>query len=189
MKDATKVNPVYSTIDYWKKWRPYAHKALKRYTNDQDLHGNFDYELYLFFKRAVNLFDNNRNIRAYIRSTIKGLAMRLFGKPYKYTKTNDEIITEPQENTVRLSYIDTTVDDYLMQQHLLKYISRLDKRDQYIIKHYYGLDNKEVLTMVDMAKILGISPTKVRWIRERGTKKLRSIITNKGLTMEDFING
>lgn len=190
INDVTKVNPIYSAIEYWQRWKPYAHKSLHRYTNDPDIHGNLDYELYLFFRRAIQNFDYNRNVISYIVNSIRGLVLRGFSKSKgKYKKAALEIINESPLELKEHSYLDTTVDDYLMQKYILKYISRLDGRAQFIIKHYYGLDNSEVLTMVDMAKILKISPRKVRRIRERGIKKIRSILNNRQIyNMEDFIN-
>lgn len=186
-----KVQPVYSAIDYWKKWRPYAHTALYRYTSDPDTHGNLDYELWLFFNRASKMFNRNRNILAYIRKTIRMLCCRLFTRAKgKYIKANTEIITDnPLRFETKKSFIDITLDDYLLNRKLNQYINRLPVRHQTVIRMYFGLAPFNRMDSVEISKYLNCTPMRVLHIKDRSLTLLRQMIAKTNKSIGEFIYG
>lgn len=191
MNDITKVQPVYSAIDYWKRWRPYAHTALYRYTSDPDTHGDLDYRLWMFFKRASKLFDKNRNILAYIRKTIKMICRRVFTRSKgKYLKATEEIITDnPFQYNKKERSIDITVDDYLLKRKINQYINRLPVRYQTVTKMYFGLEPFNRMNSVEISEYFNCTPARILHIKDKSLKLLRQMITNTNKSIGEFIYG
>lgn len=186
--NVNKVQPVYSALDYWHKWRPYAHHIMRDYTNDIELHVSLDDDLWFLFKRILSSIDKTKNVINYIKRSIKGLVLTIVRrKDFKYYKSQyeDSLDDYPIE---KKGTIDFTLDDYLISSSLLKYINKLPENEKDVIKRYYGLDGFKELNSIEIAKIYNLSSARIRAIRERGVKRLRSWLTARDLKMEDFIN-
>lgn len=66
-------------------------------------------------------------------------------------------------------------------------LGSLDSRSKYIIEHFYGLNNKELLTIKEMSDELKISTERIRQIKTKAMMTLRSqaLVNNISLTNEN----
>lgn len=186
--EISKVQPVYNTLDYWHKWRPFAHSLMSKHSKDIELHTSLDDDLFILLKRLLPNLDTTKNILAYIKKSIKGLVMVLLRrKDFKYAASQFESRLEdyPIE---KCGKVDFTLDDYLISNSLLKYINKLPVNERDVIKRYYGLDSYKELNSIEIAKIYNLSSARIRAIRDRGIKRLRSWLLARNLKMEDFLN-
>jgi RNA polymerase primary sigma factor len=55
-----------------------------------------------------------------------------------------------------------------------KLLVKLNDREKLILENYFGLDNKEEMTLEEIGVILNISKERVRQIKEKSLRKLRS---------------
>lgn len=98
------------------------------------------------------------------------------GEDGLYVMIEDPDSGKPQEEAVRLA-LKNTLD--LM-------ISRLDERQQQVVRLHYGLENGEIHSLQTIAKELGISKERVRQIDVQAREKLKIIGAEYGL--EDFFS-
>ena len=57
--------------------------------------------------------------------------------------------------------------------HIQKVLKELDEREQFIIEHYFGLNENTSLTLEEIGRLLGVTRERVRQIKERTLIKLR----------------
>lgn len=68
---------------------------------------------------------------------------------------------------------DMGVADESWRRALASVLDCLDAREQYILRHYYGLDNNEQHNLEQLGELLGITRERVRQIKELALSKLR----------------
>lgn len=185
-----KVQPVNNTLDYWHKYRPWAHKYLNHYTKDQDLHGNLDSELWFLLKRILNNVRDYKTLGNYIKDSIRGIAKRIKDRlGYKYGK-HDLSLEKIDYDKLKPVELNVTLDEYLERKALLKYIDRLSEKQAIVIKKYFGIAPYSKTTLKKLGEEMGVSGVMVRLIKEAALKRLKSMMNNKGIyNIEDFIYG
>ncbi len=185
-----KVQPVYNTLDYWHKYRPWAHKYLRNYTNDPDVHGNLDTELWYLLKRILSNVKDPTTLVNYIKESIRGKVKRLKDRlGYKYKK-RDLQLSDVNYEFYEAPKLDITLDEYLNKQALLKYINLLPQKQIEVIKQYFGIDVEQSKTQVQIAQDMNVSQPRIYNLKEMGLKRLRSIMNSRNIySIEDFING
>jgi RNA polymerase primary sigma factor len=94
------------------------------------------------------------------------------------------------DNNVEEEYIDNSSMDELKTDELKKVIYSLidclTEREQYVISEYFGLNTKEGLTLEEIGKNMGLTKERVRQIKEKALKKLRSEALNNSITSDIY---
>ena len=178
-----KVQPINNALDYWHKYRPWAHKYLNHYTRDPDLHGNLDSELWYLLLRILNNVQNYRTLSNYIKESIRGIAKRIKDRlGYKYGK-RDLSLEQIDYDKFEPVELNITLDEYLERKAILKYVNRLPSR-QAIVPPF----NK--MSLVEIARETNITPAAIREVKEAGLKRLRRMLKVDGIyNVKDFIYG
>ena len=65
-------------------------------------------------------------------------------------------------------------------------IDCLTEREQYVVYEYFGLNTKEALTLEEIGKNMGLTKERVRQIKEKALKKLRSEALNNSITSDIY---
>ncbi|MCX8028417.1 MAG: sigma-70 family RNA polymerase sigma factor [Brevinematales bacterium] len=77
------------------------------------------------------------------------------------------------------------VDEKIEFNHLVSIInekvSKLSPKEQFIIEHRYGLNNKEVKRLVDIARIFKSTPEGIRYIEQKALSKLRVMLEKESI--------
>lgn len=72
------------------------------------------------------------------------------------------------------------VEERETKQTLINYVNKLEPRQCVIIKLRFGLEDGNPKTLEEVAKIYGVTRERIRQIEQKGLRKLRWLITNKG---------
>lgn len=151
--------------------------------------------------KAIDKFDVNRDVKFisyavwWIRQSIqeflkKKQAKDSFelldddNKKSKIVNSFDDEINDEDEFDSRMVLIDDTFSNQLdgKQKTIINnLLSKLDERAQFIIKSYYGFDS-DCMTLEEIGKKLNLSRERVRKIKEKNLRILRSEL----LLMDDF---
>lgn len=151
--------------------------------------------------KAIDKFDINRDVKFisyavwWIRQSIqeflkKKQAKDSFelldddNKKSKIVNSFDDEINDEDEFDSRMVLIDDTFSNQLdgKQKTIINnLLSKLDERAQFIIKSYYGFDS-DCMTLEEIGKKLNLSRERVRKIKEKNLRILRSEL----LLMDDF---
>lgn len=137
--------------------------------------------------KAIDKFDYEKGFKTisysvwWIRQTIlEALKERnyLEGEelPQDYEKQYAE--DDETENETEKEYTDTKVFDDINLNEMKGVISTLigclSDREKFVINNYFGLEGKDELTLEEIGKKLGLTKERVRQIKEKALKKLRS---------------
>lgn len=94
------------------------------------------------------------------------------------------------DNVVKDEYIDYGSTDELKTDELKKVIvgliDCLSEREKYVISEYFGLNSKECLTLEEIGDTIGLTKERVRQIKEKALKKLRSEALNNSITSDIY---
>lgn len=194
-----KVEPVYNPINYYHKWRNYAHTCLNRHTHDVDIHGNLDGDLWKLFNNVVERNNNDETIMQYIKTSIKRLVKRLViyrlsSKYSKYSMPIDikdctKVIDESGDTENAAHKLDITIDSYLNARLIKNYIQLLPKDWQVILNMYYGLSPYRSATLKEISEVLNTSWQDVAQKKNRALNRLRNYLNNNSnFKLEDYIN-
>ena len=63
---------------------------------------------------------------------------------------------------------------------LINYVNKLEPRQCVVIKLRFGLEDGNPKTLEEVAKIYGVTRERIRQIEQKGLRKLKWLITNKG---------
>ena len=106
----------------------------------------------------------------------------------KQNSLNDDEYTV--DNIVKDEYIDySTVDDVKtdeLKSIIIDLIDCLTEREKYVISEYFGLESKKCLTLEDIGSNIGLTKERVRQIKEKALKKLRSEALNNSITSDIY---
>jgi RNA polymerase sigma factor (sigma-70 family) len=106
----------------------------------------------------------------------------------KQNSLNDDEYTV--DNIVKDEYIDySTIDDVKtdeLKSIIIDLIDCLTEREKYVISEYFGLESKKCLTLEDIGSNIGLTKERVRQIKEKALKKLRSEALNNSITSDIY---
>ena len=92
---------------------------------------------------------------------------------------------------IKDEYIDYSTIDEVKTDELKKIISSLTNsltsREKYVITEYFGLNSKEGLTLEEIGNTIGLTKERVRQIKEKALKKLRSEALNNSITSDIYM--
>lgn len=107
---------------------------------------------------------------------------------YKHTESDDYDYdeTQPVDDTINnINYIDNSTVlsiGYKDDKSLVKLLCDcLTERELFVINHYFGLDDNDEMTLESIGELLGLTKERVRQIKERGLKKLRTEALNQSV--------
>ena len=93
------------------------------------------------------------------------------------------------DTTIEEEYISSDSEEFKIEE-LKKTINMLigclTEREQYVISEYYGLNAKEGATLGKISAFNGITKERVRQIKEKALKKLRSEALNNSITSDIY---
>ena len=139
-------------------------------------------------------YDKSREscFRTYIITCIRNaickymITQNCFKRKSNYnTKSLDESITGDETDFSLHDILDSGIDIEKEYEHkeriklLHQIIPILNEKDRYIIEHYYGINGCKETTLVEIAKELNISMTRVFYCLNRGYGIIRKIINDK----------
>ena len=110
--------------------------------------------------------------------------------PEDFEKQNS--MEDNEENIdyiVKSEYIDygnTDSNNEELKQVILNLTECLTEREQYIITEYYGLNSNENMTLEEIGDTIGLTKERVRQIKEKALKKLRSEALNNSITADIY---
>ncbi|MEN2998358.1 MAG: sigma-70 family RNA polymerase sigma factor [Brevinematia bacterium] len=60
-------------------------------------------------------------------------------------------------------------------------LSKLSPKEQFVLEHKYGLNNKELKSLSDLARIFNSTPEGIRYVERKALKKLKVMLENEGI--------
>ena len=184
-----KVQPIqYSAYEYWKKYKPYAHKILHNYTDDADLHDNLNSSLYFMFCSICRYINYSKFPISYIKEAIKRLARRLFNyNGYKYKVSQIEK-REPLLKDDLVSHLDITLDDYLINKQIKRLLATLPEKHRLILLMHFGIAPYNKMTYNEIAEKLNMSWVNASKLEKTAIKRLKKELNNnRYFSVNDFI--
>lgn len=110
--------------------------------------------------------------------------------PQDFEKQNQyEDEEQTNETTIEEEYISSDSEEFKIEE-LKKTINMLigclTEREQYVVSEYYGLNAKEGTTLEEIGVSMGLTKERVRQIKEKALKKLRSEALNNSITSDIY---
>ena len=156
---------------------------------------------------ALNRFDGNRNIRfcVYAKWWISKYVMTAISEN-NVNVNNDIIINNINDGQARTEDGDGFHDDSREDEEegredcveddsegkrcsmevIENLLSSLDERMRFIIEAFYGLNNKKQMTMIEIGDVLGLSPERIRQLKNKGMVILRTSALSQSLSYCNF---
>ena len=121
------------------------------------------------------------------RNLLKGEELpQDFEKPIENEEEEPYISVDPNIH----NYIDDCPFEEIKENEEKKAISILlgclTTREKEIISNYFGMDNKDEMTLEEIGKKMGLTKERVRQIKEKALKKLRSEALKNSLTTDIY---
>ena len=110
--------------------------------------------------------------------------------PQDFEKQNQyEDEEQNGDTTIEEEYISSDSEEFKIEE-LKKTINMLigclTEREQYVISEYYGLNAKEGATLEEIGASMGLTKERIRQIKEKALKKLRSEALNNSITSDIY---
>ena len=147
-------------------------KAAEKYDSNKDVKF-ISYSVWWIKQYIQEFLRKNKNI-----NDIEAEDSSLYVNNLNSYETDDE----PVKNSCNAAFLqEDSIDDFEDQDNIRKnivneIISTLNKRESDIIIKYFGLDDNEEMTLEEIGKLYGLTKERVRQIKEKALRKLRSCV-------------
>ncbi|MCQ2743727.1 MAG: sigma-70 family RNA polymerase sigma factor [bacterium] len=138
------------------------------------------------YKKACNEIRKNGNLKGDDETItrLSGLDLKRIEEVKNALKTEpmslDTLVTEDlciQDYVKDETYVspESSAQNHLQEEDIIKLISVLDKREQEIIRRRYGINNEEPKTLEQIGNVMGFSKERIRQIENLAIQKLRKV--------------
>lgn len=142
---------------------------------------------------ALDRFDPEKGVRLcsyaifWIRKNILAIINERNDFNNRETSFSNIIDESDNKKILEITYQDDPIDEDYEEDETNKIISTLldslDDRSKFIIEHFYGLNDKEELTVREISEKLSISTERVRQLKTKAMMELRSQALVNNFTM------
>lgn len=108
-----------------------------------------------------------------------------FEKPVDFDAEDDYNIKAVSDNYKERDDMNP-MDDWEMKKIVKNLLGCLTDRERKIIEYYYGIGDHDEMTLEDIGRALNLTKERVRQIKERAMKKLRSEVLEKSIPFDIY---